>query len=83
MHAVRAASQRDVRAVIHQNAASVRIGQRQNAAHEFRQFPRRKVFLANLDPLDALVQRPPDRIEQRVYSAERAAVGDVVSHSVS
>ena len=57
MHAVRAAGQRDIGAIVHQDFRSVRIGKLEHAPDETRQFTRGQIFFADLNALDARRER--------------------------
>jgi hypothetical protein len=79
MHAVRATSQRDISAIVHQDFRSMRIGKLENAAEETRQFSRGEIFFTDLNTLDARRELPRDIRHEGFHAAQRLAVCDVVT----
>src|ERR1035441_10026377 len=79
MHAVSAASQRDIGTGVHQDARRARVGQRQRVTHQIAKIAGGEIFFANLDEVDAVLERARDGIEQRRGAAGGAAVGYVAA----
>jgi hypothetical protein len=78
VHAVSAAGQGDIRAVVDEYRGSVRVGQGQHAADQGSQVSGAQVLFADLDPLDAAANGPRDRCDQRLNAPGQLPVRDVV-----
>ena len=83
MHAVRATSQSDIGAIVHQNFRSTRIGEFDHAPDETRQFSRGQIFFTDLNALDARCELPRDIRNKGSHATQRLAVCDVVTQHYS
>jgi hypothetical protein len=68
MHAVCAASQRDIGAIVHQDFRSMRIGKLEHAPDETRQFSRGQIFFTDLNTLDAHRELPRDIRDKGIHA---------------
>ena len=73
VNAVRASGQRDIDTRIHQNARTVRVGQREYAAHQGAQIARAQILLAYLNPFHAFRKRAFYKVEQGFECRRRNA----------
>jgi hypothetical protein len=73
-----AAGERDIRTRVNQNAAAMRIRQRQCAPDEIVKLARREVLFADLDALDPVMERSFDIPKQGRRPTGRVAVGNVL-----
>jgi len=71
--------QRDIEAGIHQNARTVRVGQREYAPHQFAQITRVQILLAYLNPFYASRKRAFYKMEQCFGAPGGVPVGDVIA----
>jgi hypothetical protein len=83
MHAVCAASQRDIGAIVHQDFRSMRIGKLEHAPDETRQFSRGQIFFTDLNTLYARCELPRDIRDEGFHATQRIAVGDVITQHYS
>ena len=76
---MRARGQRDIDTRIHQNARTVRVGQREYAAHQCAQIARAQILLAYLNPFHAFRKRAFYKVEQGFGAAGGMPVCDVIA----
>lgn len=76
--AMSARGQGDVHTRIHQDSRGVWVGQGQRAADQVEIRPRGKIFFANLNVLDAVFQRPCEKLQKAFDAAGGMTIGDVI-----
>lgn len=79
MNSVGSGGECHVDARVYHNHRSVRIRKIEGLPRNKEQIPRRKIFLADLNPFDAIGQITGDIVDQDRAGGQTAAVGDIAA----